>query len=38
MASKLLTGLKNGLKFLKNHIKEHRDAIVAKLNKKERVK
>jgi hypothetical protein len=37
MASKLLKGLKKGLKLLKNHIKEHRDIIVAKLNKKEKV-
>jgi hypothetical protein len=36
MASKLLKGLKKGLKLLKNHIKEHRDIIVAKLNKKRR--
>jgi hypothetical protein len=37
IASKLLVDLEKGLKLLKNHIKEHRDVFVAKLNKKEKV-
>ncbi|KIK01028.1 hypothetical protein K443DRAFT_7185 [Laccaria amethystina LaAM-08-1] len=37
MASKLLVDLEKGLKLLKNHIKEHRDVFVVKLNKKEKV-
>jgi hypothetical protein len=37
MASKLLKGLEKGLKLLKNRIKERKDVIVAKLNRKEKV-
>jgi hypothetical protein len=36
MTSKLLKGLEKGLKLLKNHIKERKDVIVAKLNRKEK--
>jgi aspartate oxidase len=37
MTSKLLKGLEKGLKLLKNHIKEHKNVIIAKLNQKEKV-
>ena len=37
MDSKLLKGLENGLKLLKNQMKERKDVIVAKLNWKEKV-
>jgi hypothetical protein len=37
MTSKLLKGLEKGLKLFENRIKERKDVIIAKLNRKEKV-